>query len=243
MGSEMKKVSSAQAAGDAVVLWTGGKDCSLALHEAREAGLALRGLLTFTPREPRFLAHPLPVLLTQARAAGLAHRCCVIEEPFREGYERALRRLRDEGVRVLVTGDIAEVAGHPNWVRECAEPLGLRVETPLWGRPRVDLLARLLELRFRVVVSCVDMRRLPAEWVGRELDAAAIAELVALHASHGVDPSGENGEYHTLVTEAPFFRARVELGEFTVDEQGPWAHLVPGGLRLLSGQRVPLAAG
>jgi diphthamide synthase (EF-2-diphthine--ammonia ligase) len=105
------------------------------------------------------------------------------------------------------------------------------------------LLTRLLALRFRVVVSCVDTRRLPAKWVGRVLNAAAIAELQDLHASHGVDPSGENGEYHTLVTEAPFFRARVEFGEVTVEEQGPWAHLVPGGLRLLSGQRIPLTAG
>jgi diphthine-ammonia ligase len=220
---------------DAAVLWTGGKDCSLALHAARASGLAVRGLVTFTPREPRFLAHPLPVLLTQARALGLPHRCCVIEEPFREGYERALRRLRDEGLRVLVTGDIAEVAGHPNWVRELAEPLGLRVDTPLWGRSREELLARLLELRFRVVISCVDTRRLPATWVGRELAAAAIAELHELQRSQGVDACGENGEYHTLVLEAPGFRAPVELGAFRVEERAPFAHLVPGELRLRPG--------
>lgn len=217
---------------DAAVLWTGGKDCSLALHEARRAGLAVRGLVTFTPREPKFLAHPLPVLLTQARALDLPHRCCVIEEPFRESYERALRRLRDEGLRVLVTGDIAEVAGHPNWVRECAEPLGLRVSTPLWGQPREELLGRLLAQRYRVVISCVDTRRLPATWVGRALDAAAVAELHALQASHGVDPCGENGEYHSLVTDAPGFRKAVDLGAFTVEGREPWAHLVPGLLRL-----------
>ncbi|HEX5008982.1 MAG TPA: hypothetical protein VFY71_01180 [Planctomycetota bacterium] len=219
----------------AAVLWTGGKDCSLALHEARAAGLDVRALVTFTPRDPDFLAHPLPVLALQAQAAGLPHRRLVVEQPFRDGYERALRTLRDEGVRVLVTGDIAEVAGHPNWVRECAEPLGLRVETPLWGRERPALLARLLELRFRVVVSCVDTRRLPAGWVGRTLDAAAVAELRALQASHGVDPSGENGEYHSLVLEAPFFAQRVDLGPCSTTPRGPWVALVPGALRLVAG--------
>jgi len=214
------------------VLWTGGKDCSLALHEARAAGLDVRTLVTFTPRAPDFLAHPLPVLELQAQAAGLPHRRLIVDEPYRDGYERSLRALRDEGVRVLVTGDIAEVAGHPNWVRECAEPLELRVETPLWGRERLDLLGRLLQLRFRVVVSCVDTRRLPETWVGRELDASAVAELRALHAAHGVDPSGENGEYHSLVLDAPFFTRRVELGAWTLTRRGPWTALSPGALRL-----------
>jgi diphthine-ammonia ligase len=223
----------------AAVLWTGGKDCSLALHEARAAGLDVRALVTFTPREPDFLAHPLPVLEAQARAAGLPHQRLVIDEPFRDGYERALRTLRDEGVAALVTGDIAEVAGHPNWVRECAEPLGLRVETPLWGRERPALLARLLELRFHVVVSCVDTRRLPAEWVGRTLDAAAVAELHALHTSHGVDPCGENGEYHSLVLQAPFFERRVDLGGWSLTRRGPWAALAPGQLALLPSTAPP----
>jgi uncharacterized protein (TIGR00290 family) len=228
---------------DAAVLWTGGKDCSLALHEARAAGLQIRGLVTFTPREPKFLAHPLEVLLTQARALDLPHRCCVIEEPFREGYERALRRLRDEGLRVLVTGDIAEVAGHPNWVRELAEPLGLRVSTPLWGRPRAELLASLRAQRFRVVVSCVDTRRLPASWVGRELDDEAIAELHALQASQGVDACGENGEYHSLVLDAPGFRRAVDLGAFAVEHREPFAHLVPGTLSLREKRDGPRPSG
>jgi uncharacterized protein (TIGR00290 family) len=221
----------------AAVLWTGGKDCSLALHEARAAGLDVRELVTFVPQEPDFLAHPLAVLEVQARAARLPHRRLVVDDPFREGYERALRSLRDEGVRVLVTGDIAEVAGHPNFIRECAEPLGLRVETPLWGRGRAALLERLLAEKFHAVVSCVDTRRLPDGWVGRALDAAAVAELHALHASHGVDPSGENGEYHSLVLDAPFFAQRVDLGRWSLTRRGPWAALAPGELRLQAADR------
>jgi diphthine-ammonia ligase len=195
----------------AAVLWTGGKDSSLALHEARETGMQVRCLVTFVPRDPVFLAHPLPFLEQQALAAGLPHVRLLVNEPFNAGYVAAIRSLKRDGIGTLVTGDIAEVAGHSNWIDECGRRVGMRVVRPLWGREREELLQRLLALRFRVVFSCVKMQWLPDDWLGRELDYDAVEELRAIRRRNGLDLCGENGEYHTLVTDAPFLRKRVRI--------------------------------
>ena len=71
---------------NAAVLWTGGKDSALALHEARQAGCRVRGLVTFAPPEPDFLAHPIAFMKLQAAALALPHWLWPVHEPFHESY-------------------------------------------------------------------------------------------------------------------------------------------------------------
>jgi len=144
-----------------------------------------------------------------------------------------LRWLKETiGVDTVITGDIAEVAGHPNWIRQRARPVGMRVMTPLWGRERIELLQRLLAMRFKVVFSCIKTRWLTADWVGRELDAAAIERLRLLREKNGLDLCGEEGEYHTIVTDAPGFRRRLRLGAARVREREDLAYLETDGAEL-----------
>ena len=111
----------------------------------------------------------------------------------------------------MITGDIAEVDGHPNWIRERSTAIGMDVSTPLWGRDRTTLLRQLRRGGFRIRISCVDTRRMSQDWVGREIDEPAIAELQSLHERTGLDVCGEAGEYHTLVTDGPMFRRAVAI--------------------------------
>lgn len=189
-----------------VLLWTGGKDSALALHEATQAGHDIRCLVTFAPPEGDFLAHPLKVIKLQAKAIGLPHYVLPIRAPFETSYEAALRRLKDDmGIDCVVTGDIADVDGQPNWIRERCRPVGLDVHTPLWGRDRNTLLRQLLDNGFKVRFSCVNTRWLDVSWVGRALDDAALAELQVIRVHNGLDLCGEQGEYHTLVVDGPIF--------------------------------------
>lgn len=212
---------------DAAVLWTGGKDSALALYEAGRNGCRVRCLATFAPPQPDFKAHPLTVIRLQAQALGLPHHVLPVTAPFAAGYETALRKLRDEfGVGCAITGDIDEIDGKPNWIGERCRAVGMRVHLPLWGRERELLLEQLLERGFRTRISCVDMRRLDASWVGRELDGSSIAELRAVHARTGIDLCGEEGEYHTLIVDGPSFARLVEIRSRATRTVGPLAYMV-----------------
>lgn len=211
------------------MLWTGGKDSALALYEARLSGYDIRCLATFAPPEPRFLAHPLAVIELQAKSVGLPHHVLSVDQPYEAGYERALRRLREvTDIDEVVTGDIAEVDGMPNWILERTRAVSMRAHRPLWGRDRESLLRALLQAGFRVIVSCVETRRLAAQWVGRTLDEAAIAELSLIRRGNGLDLCGENGEYHTLALDGPLFDRGIELHGRTTRTAGTLAYLEPG---------------
>lgn len=210
----------------AAALWTGGKDSALALHEVRRAGGLVRCLVTFAPPEPDFLAHPIAVMKLQAEALGLPHYLWPVRAPFAESYEAGLRWLREAlQIDTVVTGDIAEVGGAPNWIRERSRPAGLNVLTPLWGRNRLVLLRQLLTARFQVIFSCIKTRWLTPDWVGRTLDEESLKDLRAIRGQKGLDLCGEEGEYHTLVTDAPDFQRRVEFGAAEVRERDALAYL------------------
>ncbi len=165
---------------NAAMLWTGGKDSALALYEASQNGCCVHCLVTFAPPEPKFLAHPLAFIKLQAQALELPHYVLSIRDPFEKSYESALGELRDKmGVNTVITGDIAEVAGRPNWIRERSRPIGMAVQTPLWGRGRLTLLQQLLDNGFQVLFSCIKTGYLDENWIGRELNHTAIAALQA----------------------------------------------------------------
>lgn len=199
------------------VLWSGGKDSALALYEAQRAGNDIRLLVTFAPPGFRFRAHPIALMEQQAEAMGIGHRVITIEEPIRDNYVAALGRLSEhDGIAAVVTGDISEVDGKSNWIRECSQGLALDVQTPLWHREREELLEQLITVGYKTLFTCVKAPWFTAEWVGRELDRVAVQAMRELRATTGLDLSGEQGEYHTMVTDGPLFRHRIEIPAYSV---------------------------
>jgi diphthine-ammonia ligase len=204
----------------AAVLWTGGKDSALALY--RSAALGVTELVTLVPPSAHFRAHDLSLMAWQARAVGLPHRQIVVEAPYEAGYERALAALRERGIERVVTGDIAEVGGQPNFISARAERVGLKVELPLWGVDRRAHLEQIVALGFDVMLTFVNERWLDAAWVGRHLDATALRELSQLSLKNGLDVAGENGEYHSMVLAGPGFRHALAVQGWAASE--PPAH-------------------
>ena len=87
--------------------------------------------------------------------------------------------------------------------RQCAAA-GRRARFPLWGTDTRALAERFIGLGFRARIVCLDPRRLSVSFAGREFDRRLLAEL-----PRDVDPCGENGEFHTFVSDGPAFRAPV----------------------------------
>ena len=204
----------------ASVLWTGGKDSSLAFHEAQLAGFEIDSLITFVPTNPVFLAHPLDFMKHQAEAIDLPHKLIEIKEPYKESYKEAFRSLKEEqGVDTVVTGDIDEVDGLPNWVMECGKSADINVETPLWKMERAEVLKRLIQNQFKVIFSCVKNPWFTKDWIGKEITPQQVSRLDELNQTKGADICGENGEYHTLVCDGPFFQKRISIDSFSASQK------------------------
>ena len=209
----------------ATVLWTGGKDSSLSLYEAKLLGYEVRSLVTFVPREPEFLAHPVGFMKYQAKALELPHYTLEVNEPFKESYESAISSLREKyGIATLITGDIAEVDGHPNWIRECSES-DINVLTPLWGRDRNELISRLLSYKFKVIFSCVKKPWFTSDWLGMELNEDSLEQLCKINVETGLDICGEQGEYHTLVLDGPPFKKSILVSAYSKREKDSLMYL------------------
>ncbi|MBX5477095.1 MAG: diphthine--ammonia ligase [Clostridia bacterium] len=197
----------------AVVAWSGGKDSSLALWEARRQGWPVAGLLT-TVTQPydRISMHGVRAALLAAQADALGLPCTRVEIPsnctnemYEERMGQALARLREAGVDGVVFGDLFLKDIRAYRERQM-EGSGLCPHFPLWGRDTTALAREFLAAGFRAVVVTVDPNRLAPSFAGREYDEAFLADLPA-----GVDPCGENGEFHTFVYDGPIFRRRIAV--------------------------------
>ena len=199
------------------VSWTGGKDSSLALYEAEVSGCEINCIVTFAPSQQSFLAHPIAFMRLQAQALGLPHHVINVEEPFEQGYENAITSLKEEhGIDGIVTGDIGEVAGHDtNWMVDRGKRCGIDVLRPLWHRDRFGLLSKLLSLGFKVVFSCVKKPWFTEEWLGKGLSHSSLETLRELSERTGFDVCGEQGEYHTLVSDGPRFRKSIKIVSYS----------------------------
>ncbi len=196
----------------AVVLWSGGKDCALALHDARSEFEIAALLTTVTADYDRISMHGVRVSLLEKQAAALGFvlekvvvsTTCSNDE-YEEKMRAALGRLRRAGVTSAICGDL-----FLEDVRQYREERlfyeGMRGVFPLWKQPTTELAARFIGLGFQAVLCCVDTTVLGQDFAGRFFDPALLAEL-----PQGVDPCGENGEFHTFVFDGPLFAKRIEF--------------------------------
>lgn len=205
-------VNSIRESRKAALLWTGGKDCALAFYQAQLAGHSIMKLITFIPPDANFRAHSIELIQYQAVAMGISHQFIEVTEPFKESYQQAFQILQEEDrIELLITGDIGEMAGYPNWVKECAAPLDLDVYIPLWDIDQEELLNLYIEAGLKIVFSCVKKPWFTGDWLGRELTEETIQTLKVKQMETGLDLCGEQGEYHTIVLDGPFFQKSIYL--------------------------------
>jgi uncharacterized protein (TIGR00290 family) len=190
--------------------WSGGKDAYLALQRAtlrRGVPAALVCMLHEDGDVSR--GHGLPLALLEEQAAALGIRLMTRATTW-DGYEATfvslLHELRAQGVEAGVFGDI-DLQAHRDWVDGVCEVAGLSSHLPLWQEPRRRLLDEFLAGGSRATIVAIDSSKLGAEFLGLELDDAVISSLEAA----GADACGEEGEYHTMVTQAPLFSRPVPL--------------------------------
>jgi len=209
---------------DILFCWSGGKDSAMALHALQLAGEhRIRALLTtVTEGYDRISMHGVrrALLERQAESLGLPLRQVLIPPHcvnaiYEERMKEALAEFFAQGVRCVAFGDIFLEDLRVYREKNLAQ-LAMTGIFPIWKRDTRALARDFLRLGFRAVAVCIDPRVLDPSFAGRELDQSFFDDLPA-----GVDPCGENGEFHTFVYDGPIFRApiRFQRGE-TVKREG-----------------------
>jgi uncharacterized protein (TIGR00290 family) len=218
-----------------VLSWSGGKDSALALWTMREEGIPPAALLTTINEDyGRISIHGVrrELLHAQAKAVGLPLvEVGIPTECSNELYEERMAAALDSPA--LVDADtfafadlfLADIRAYRE---ERLTRVGRDAIFPLWGRDTAVLARHFIEAGFGATLVVVDTEQLDAGFVGRRFDPELLDDLPA-----GVDPCGENGEFHTFVDSGPVFEAPIPVAQGELRDEGRFVYrdLVPVGCR------------
>jgi uncharacterized protein (TIGR00290 family) len=206
--------------------WSSGKDSAWALHllNLKRPGAVGALLTTVNESANRVAMHGvrLEVVEAQARAAGLPLRVVSIPHPCpNDVYEARMRRAVEQAVADGFThaafGDLY-LEDIRRYREQQLAGSGLAPLFPVWGIPTDRLAYAMMCAGLKARLSCVDTRVLGPSFAGREYNATLITDLPA-----GVDPCGENGEFHTCVFDGPMFANPVRMRVGHVEKRDPFA--------------------
>ena len=214
--------------------WSSGKDSAWSLEMLRRGGEhEVTGLFTtVNALFDRVAMHAVrrTLLEVQAKAAGLPLHAIDIPYPCPNAdYERIMgafvARAQAHGVAAMAFGDLY-LADIRAYREKQLAGTGIAPLFPLWGRDTRKLAAEMIDGGLVAHVTCVDPRKLDRAFAGRRFDRALLADLPA-----GVDPCGENGEFHTFVSAGPMFHEAVPIrtGEVVERDGFVFADMAPVG--------------
>jgi uncharacterized protein (TIGR00290 family) len=212
--------------------WSSGKDSAWALHTARKQGdveiVALMTTVNATHARVAMHAVRESLLEAQAKAVGLPLVKVSIPSPCpNEVYEQAMAaamlRARAEGVTRVVFGDLF-LEDIRRYREENLSACEMTPLFPLWGKNTQRLADEMVGAGLRAYLTCVNPKQLDPSYAGRTFDARLLAELPA-----GVDPCGENGEFHTCAFAGPMFRSTISatVGEVVERDGFYFADVLP----------------
>ena len=215
-----------------VLSWSGGKDSAMALYTLRASDrYEVVSLLTTVSEQYKRISHHgvrMELLEQQAAAIGIRlhkvylHQANCSIEYYEAVMEKAMCEYKQENIRTVAFGDIFLPDLREYRQRNLAK-IGMRAVFPIWGRDTTEIVRTFIALGFKAYLTCVDSEKLGEAFAGRPMDADLIRDLPA-----GVDPCGENGEYHSYVYDGPIFRSPVELsvGEVVLRDVRYFADLI-----------------
>lgn len=202
--------------------WSGGKDSCFALMQAIDQGYTPKVLLNVLNEEGKISrSHGIPysILQEQANKADLFLHCISSSwQEYEMHFTNALKELKN-GFKVThaVFGDI-DLQEHRDWEEKVCANAGLTAILPLWKQDRKQLVLRMMEAGIEaMIVSCNE--KMGERFICEMISPSLVNELEAM----GIDPCGENGEYHTLVLDCPLFTSPLKVNVAKkIKHEGYW---------------------
>ena len=199
------------------VSWSGGMESAISLNRILKEGKHdVEYLVAFVSETWPANCHPVFIMELQAKSIGIPLLKLPVKEPFEKTYHEACAKLVEMGIEGIATGDIYIVDElHGRWMDKVTEGLDLQVIMPLWKEETGKVLDEEVSSGFKSVFTCLVKKCFTEEWAGRELNMNSVKELKVLAKEKGMDPCGENGEYHTMTIDGPIFKEKIEIRKFT----------------------------
>ena len=194
--------------------WSSGKDSAWTLYMLQKnRHLDIRGLYcTVNKSFDRVAMHAVRTELLETQAdniglpleiIGLPYPCTdVVYEEIMAGF---VKKKVAEGINYFVFGDLF-LQNVRKYREEKLAATGIRPLFPTWGIPTEKLSAMIIKNGFKAIITCIDPKQVPERFIGRHYDEEFLKDL-----PDGVDPCGENGEFHSFVFDGPIFKKPVGI--------------------------------
>jgi predicted ATP pyrophosphatase (TIGR00289 family) len=199
----------------AAVLYSGGKDSTMALYKAMEHD-NVKYLVSMVSDNPySYMFHVPNIRWTRLSSKAISIPLLEgpttgIKEEELKDLKRLLKVLRERGVKILYSGAIASSYQRSRVEKLCQE-VGLVSKTPLWHVDPIEYMTEIIDLGFKVIVTAVAAEGLDSSWLGRQIDQKMLNELKDLNRRYGVHPAFEGGEAETFVLDGPIFKKRIKI--------------------------------
>ncbi len=214
-------------------LFSGGKDSTLAIHKAVEAGTKPELLITMRPyNKDSYMFHKPNIRYTslQAKSMGIKH---IIWDTQGEKELELLdlkQALSSNNVTELITGAIASRYQMERIKTICTD-LGIKMISPLWGMDQEKEVEEVAKM-FNAIITKVSAYGFDETFLGARINAAMVEKLKALKEKYRINMSFEGGEAESFVLDAPMFSKRIEITSYHITWDGTVGEYVIDGAKL-----------
>lgn len=217
-------------------LFSGGKDSTFSIYLAKQEGHEVKYLGTVISENPdSFMYHTPNIGMAFLQSQCLGIQLVSVKSSGEKEKEVGDLKSLLKGLQVdgVLAGAIASKYQYGRVKKVCDE-LSLKVVTPLWGMNQEELVKKMIESGFEIIITAVAAEGLGRSWLGRKIDSKALKELKELNKKHGINIAGEGGEYESLVLDCPLFKKRIEV----TDSEEVWDEKTGSGKLIIKDAKL-----
>lgn len=193
-----------------VISFSGGKDSMLALHRMIKNGYTPVALLTTVKKnEGESWTHSINLDFLNRVSKSLGIDLITVEcevSEYESEFERKLLEAKEKGATICVYGDI-DIEHHRQWGVDRCNAVNINAEFPLWQENREELVYEFIDNGYKAIIKTINLNNLGEEFLGEILTKDLIQKIKET----GSDACGENGEYHTFVSDGPLFKIPINF--------------------------------
>ena len=200
------------------VLFSGGKDSTMAIYKAIEEGHSVEYLVSMISDNPEsYMFHVPNIHITElsSEAMGIPlikAKTHGVKERELEDLKVVLNDLKNKGIEAIFTGALASEY-QKSRIDQLCKDIGLASKAPLWHVDPKEYMEEIINLGFEVIITSVSAEGLDKSWLGRKIDSKLLDEIITLNSKYGMHMAFEGGEAETLVLDCPIFKKHIKILE------------------------------